>query len=156
MTVLSTQNQHTASASLHLVKPLLPSGRCRGLAKSMPYLLSYALIGPVSSPLPSRAMHFGCCPAIWSEVCLWFFYPRYQASHAMCGYLDSGIPLHDRTSGAASAESDCRGFTFSAIRIIWLCTLSPLVFCSTLHRYLISAAWSLLCCFAPSVHDSAL
>jgi hypothetical protein len=83
--------------------------------------------------------------------------PLYRASHAMRGYLDLGIlATWPNKRSCICWICDFRGFTFSVIRIVWLRTLSLLLFCSTLRRYLISAAWSLLCCFAPSVHGSAL
>jgi hypothetical protein len=62
------------------------------------------VIGPVPSPLPSRAMHFGC-PAIWFEVCLWFFRHRIEPPTPCVDILTRASSLHDRTSGAASEVS---------------------------------------------------
>jgi hypothetical protein len=128
--------------------------RCGGLAKSFPYV---SVLCPWSGLSPVHSLLEQCI----LDVVLPFgprlplvLLPSYRASHAMPGYLDSGILT--TWPNQRSWICDCRGLTFSAIRIDWLRTSSLLVFCSTLRRYLISAAWSLVCYFVLSVHDSAL
>jgi hypothetical protein len=104
--VLSPQKQThlplQLKASLYFVEPLLPSG-VEVWQRACP--ISFCLvpvIRPVCSPLPSRAMHFGCCPAIWSEVCLWFFCLRIKPPTPCVDILTRASSLHDEISGAES------------------------------------------------------
>jgi hypothetical protein len=142
--------------SPHLVETLLPSG-VEVWQRAFHIFLSCARDRAClqSIPFSSNAFWMLSCHLVRGLPLV--LLPSYRASHAMRGYFDSGIlTTWPNQRSCICWICDCRGFTFSAIRIVWLRTLSLLVFCSTLCRYLISAAWSLPCCFAPSIHDSAL
>jgi hypothetical protein len=84
--------------------------------------------------------------AIWFEVCLWFFCPRIQPPTPCVGILTRASSLHDRTSGAAPevSRSAPSGSSGCALLPFWF---SALIFVGTSSQP---------CCFAPSVHDSAL
>jgi hypothetical protein len=84
--------------SLQLVEPLLPSGvEVWQRACHIFVLCPWSGLSPVHSLLEQCILDV----VIWSEVCLWFFYPRIEPPTP----LTRASSLHDRTNGAASAES---------------------------------------------------
>jgi hypothetical protein len=72
------------------------------------------------------------CHLVWGLPLV--LLPSYRASDAMRGYLDSGIlATWLNLRSCICWICDCTGFMFSAIWIVWLRTLSLLVFRSTLN-----------------------
>jgi hypothetical protein len=118
--------------SPHLVEPLLPSG-VEVWQRAFHIFLSCARDRAClqSIPLSSNAFWMSCHLVLGLPLVL---LPSYRASHAMRGYFDSGIlTTWPNQRSCICWICDWRGFTFSAIRIVWLRTLSCLVFCSTLR-----------------------
>jgi hypothetical protein len=110
--------------SLHLVEPLQPSG-VEVWQRACPIFLSCARDRAClqSTPFSSNAFWMLSCHLVRGLPLV--LLPSYWAFHVMHGYLDSGILttwLNQRS--CIYWICDCRGFTFSAIQIVWLHTLS--------------------------------
>jgi hypothetical protein len=78
---------------------------------------------PQSTPFSSNAFWMLSCYLVRGLPLV--LLPSYRASHAMPGYLDTGILT--TWPNQRSCICDCRGLTFSTIRIVWLRTLFLLV-----------------------------